>query len=66
VLDAVRAALDTSRAAVLRAPPGAGKTTRVPLALLDERWLGGANIVMLEPRRLAARSAARRLAPSLG
>ena len=52
--------------AVLQAPPGAGKTTRVPLALLDEPWLSGARIVMLEPRRLAARAAARRLAGSLG
>lgn len=66
MLDDVRAALRTSVAAVLRAPPGAGKTTRVPLALLDEPWLAGAKIVMLEPRRLAARAAARRLAQSLG
>lgn len=44
--------------AVLQAPPGAGKTTRVPLALLDEPWLAGKKIVMLEPRRLAARMAA--------
>jgi ATP-dependent helicase HrpB len=44
--------------AVLLAPPGSGKTTRVPLALLDEDWLGGRKIVMLEPRRLAARAAA--------
>jgi ATP-dependent helicase HrpB len=66
VLDEVRRALGVSSAAVLRAPPGAGKTTRVPLALLDEPWLGGAKLVMLEPRRLAARAAARRLAQSLG
>ena len=66
MLDDVRAALGASSAAVLRAPPGAGKTTRVPLALLDEHWLAGAKIVMLEPRRLAARAAARRLAQSLG
>jgi ATP-dependent helicase HrpB len=46
---------------VLEAPPGAGKTTRVPLALLGERWLEGQRIVMLEPRRLAARQAARRM-----
>ena len=62
----MRAALSASGAAVLRAPPGAGKTTRVPLALLHEHWLAGAKIVMLEPRRLAARAAARRLAQSLG
>src|SRR5690349_12326607 len=66
VLDDVREALRTSSGAVLQAPPGAGKTTRVPLALLDEPWLSGGRIVMLEPRRLAARAAARRLAQSLG
>ncbi|MBD3918354.1 ATP-dependent helicase HrpB [Paenibacillus sp. PR3] len=52
--------------AVLVAPPGAGKTTRVPLALLDESWLGGGKIIMLEPRRLAARSAAAHMASLLG
>ena len=62
----MRSALRASAGLVLQAPPGAGKTTRVPLALLDEGWLGGAKIVMLEPRRLAARAAARRLAESLG
>ena len=51
--------------AVLQAPPGAGKTTRVPLALL-EPWLGGRKIVMLEPRRLAARAAARCMARPSG
>ncbi len=51
---------------VLTAPPGAGKTTRVPLALLDQAWLGGQRIVMLEPRRLAARAAAARMADTLG
>jgi ATP-dependent helicase HrpB len=51
---------------VLHAPPGAGKTTRVPLALLDEAWLGGRRIVMLEPRRLAARAAASYMARLLG
>ncbi|MDQ6829894.1 MAG: ATP-dependent helicase HrpB [Gemmatimonadota bacterium] len=65
-LPALRDALRTGGAAVLQAPPGAGKTTRVPLALLDEAWLGGAKIVMLEPRRLAARAAARRMATTLG
>ena len=54
-------------AAVLVAPPGAGKTTRVPLALLDAPWLGDhKKIVMQEPRRLAARAAARRMAATLG
>jgi len=52
--------------AVLSAPPGAGKTTRVPLALLDAPWLTGKTILMLEPRRLAARAAAHRMASSLG
>jgi ATP-dependent helicase HrpB len=52
--------------AVLQAAPGAGKTTRVPLALLDAPWLEGKKILMLEPRRLAARAAARFMARSLG
>lgn len=51
---------------VLQAAPGAGKTTRVPLALLDAPWRAGGRIVMLEPRRLAARAAARRMAQTLG
>ncbi len=51
---------------VLQAPPGAGKTTVVPLALLDEPWLQGRKILLLEPRRLAARAAARFMAHSLG
>lgn len=50
---------------VLSAPPGAGKTTRIPLALLAAPWLDGKQIIMLEPRRLAAKAAARRLAASL-
>src|SRR5690606_8069986 len=50
---------------VLQAPPGAGKTTLVPLALLDARWLAGQKIILLEPRRLAARAAAERLAQLL-
>ncbi len=53
------------RGAVLEAPPGAGKTTRVPLALLGQGWAAG-RIVMLEPRRLAATAAARRMAATLG
>jgi ATP-dependent helicase HrpB len=55
-----------SRCAVLSAPPGAGKTTRVPLALLDTPWLNGRKILMLEPRRLAARRAAEYMAQQLG
>lgn len=51
---------------VLEAPPGAGKTTQVPLALLDADWLGGGRIVMLEPRRVAARAAAGFMARQLG
>lgn len=61
-LPALRAALTSHAAAVLQAPPGAGKTTKVPLALLDEPWLAGKSILMLEPRRLAARAAAARMA----
>lgn len=52
--------------AVLVAPPGAGKTTRVPLALMDEPWVRGGRILMLEPRRVAARAAAERMAETLG
>jgi ATP-dependent helicase HrpB len=66
VLPALREALATRHEAVLEAPPGAGKTTRVPLALLNEGWLAGQTILMLEPRRLAARAAAERLASELG
>ena len=66
VLPALRDALAARGVAVLQAPPGAGKTTRVPLALLGERWLGARKIVMLEPRRLAARAAARYMADTLG
>ncbi|MGH7586699.1 MAG: ATP-dependent helicase HrpB [Gemmatimonadales bacterium] len=62
----MRAALAGGGAAVLQAPPGAGKTTRVPIALLDESWLRGGRIIMLEPRRIAARAAAHFLAESLG
>jgi ATP-dependent helicase HrpB len=65
VLAPLRAALASGTSAVLQAPPGAGKTTRVPLALLDASWLGDRRIVMLEPRRLAARAAARRMAETL-
>lgn len=59
-------ALAQSNRVVLEAPPGAGKTTVVPLALLDQAWLAGKKILMLEPRRIAARSAALYMAGSLG
>ncbi|MGX7876451.1 ATP-dependent helicase HrpB [Mesorhizobium sp. ORM6] len=66
VLPALGEALGRGSSAVLVAPPGAGKTTLVPLALLDAPWLGTGKIVLLEPRRLAARAAARRMAELLG
>lgn len=65
-LPALRAALRAGGRAVLAAPPGSGKTTTVPLALLDEPWLAGKKIVLLEPRRVAARAAAARMAALLG
>jgi ATP-dependent helicase HrpB len=64
-LPGLRRALTAGRAAVLVAPPGAGKTTRVPLALMDEPWVAGGKILVLEPRRLAARAAAARMATTL-
>ncbi len=66
VLGDLGAALATRTATVLVAPPGAGKTTRVPLALLDAPWLAGKTILVLEPRRIAARAAADRMAATLG
>jgi ATP-dependent helicase HrpB len=65
-LPALRNALQGRQSVVLQAPPGAGKTTRVPLALLGEPWLASQRLLMLEPRRLAARAAARRMASMLG
>jgi ATP-dependent helicase HrpB len=65
-VDDVRAALAGAGTAVLVAPPGAGKTTVVPLRLLDAPWLGEQRIVVLEPRRIAARAAAERMASLLG
>lgn len=66
VLDELAQTLAGHNAAVLVAPPGAGKTTRVPLALLDAPWLKGKKIIMLEPRRIAARASAERMAKTLG
>ena len=65
-LPALRDALDMGRAAVLVAPPGAGKTTLVPLELLSAPWRGDGKILLLEPRRLATRAAASRMAWMLG
>jgi ATP-dependent helicase HrpB len=65
-LPELRQSLVAHQAVVLQAPPGAGKTTHVPLALLNEPWLAGRSILMLEPRRLAARAACARMAQLLG
>ncbi|WP_316186801.1 MULTISPECIES: ATP-dependent helicase HrpB [unclassified Bradyrhizobium] len=66
VLDELSGTLERSNTAVLVAPPGAGKTTRVPLALRDAVWVGDKKIIVLEPRRIAARASAERMAKSLG
>ena len=66
VLDELARTLQSRNAAVLVAPPGAGKTTRVPLALLDEPWARAKKIIVLEPRRIAARASAERMAKTLG
>lgn len=66
VIGDIRSVLSSCNRLILQAPPGAGKTTSVPLALLDEPWLAGKQIIMLEPRRIAARSAASRMAQILG
>jgi ATP-dependent helicase HrpB len=66
LLPEIRRALTDVGTLVLQAPPGAGKTTRVPLALLSEPWAAQGRIIMLEPRRLAARAAAARMAHTLG
>src|SRR5262249_2427989 len=65
-LPELTAALARANAAVLVAPPGAGKTTRVPLVLAREPWARDRKIIVLEPRRLAARAAAERMAQTLG
>ena len=66
VLPELRAAVAAHANVVLQAPPGAGKSTGVPLALLAEQSLAAGKIVMLEPRRLAARAVATRMAQMLG
>jgi len=66
LLPEIRRTLTAGTRMVLEAPPGAGKTTQVPLALLDAEWLAGRKIVMLEPRRVAARAAAQFMAKQLG
>ena len=65
VLDELRSALAARASVVLVAPPGAGKTTRVPIVLMHESWLQGRKILVLEPRRIVARAAAERMAQSL-
>ncbi len=65
-LPALRATLERERIVILTAPPGAGKSTLVPLELIHEPWLAGQRITMLEPRRLAARTVASRMAAQLG
>src|SRR5262245_29175543 len=65
-LPALKQAMNRARACVLEAPTGAGKTTMVPLALKDEPWAKGKKILMLEPRRVAARAAAARIADLIG
>ena len=66
VLKEIQGSLDTNQTLILQAPPGAGKSTRVPLSLLDSSWLGDKIIIMLEPRRVAARMVATQMAKLLG
>ena len=66
ILPELACTLTSKTACLVHAPPGSGKTTRIPLALLDSPWLGRQKILMLEPRRLAARAAARHMAGLLG
>jgi ATP-dependent helicase HrpB len=66
ILPKLKTTLAASQTVILQAPPGAGKTTQVPLALLDENWLQGQKILMLEPRRLAATNAARYMSKLYG
>ncbi len=66
MLEQIRAHLRTGTRVLIEAPPGAGKTTQVPLALRNESWLGDGKIILLEPRRIAARAAAQFMAAQLG
>ena len=66
IIPELRVALEKNRIVILTAPPGAGKSTVVPLELLNEAWLAGQKIIMLQPRRLAARAVASRMATQLG
>src|SRR5688572_10838148 len=66
ILPELLAVLQRQRNAVVEAPPGAGKSTVVPIALLDEPWLRGGKLIMLEPRRLATRAVAMRMSATLG
>src|SRR6185369_16299871 len=65
VVPELKSRLKDNKTVILQAPPGAGKSTIVPLAILNEPWLEGKKIVMLQPRRLAARSVAARMAELL-
>ena len=66
IIDDVKGHLNTGNTLIVNAPPGAGKSTLLPLTLMDEAWLGGQKIIMLEPRRLAARTIAMRMAELIG
>jgi ATP-dependent helicase HrpB len=66
IIPEVKNHLSSSNSLIIQAPPGAGKSTLLPLALLDESWLKGKKIIMLEPRRLATKSIAQRMADMLG
>ena len=62
ILPEIKKSLSSHNVLILQAPPGAGKSTVLPLQLLNEKWLGGKKILRLEPRRLAAKSVANRMA----
>jgi ATP-dependent helicase HrpB len=66
IIPAVKKSLSATPTLIIQAPPGAGKSTLLPLALLDEPWLAGKKILLLEPRRLATKSIAQRMANILG